>query len=169
MTARLTILLGFETCALVDATYRRLLGGVVADRFPEMRGPYPLHPSLHGAVADRIILDATHPTLALPKHRVVCTHSDPFVLRIRRRIAEGTLSPADVALVWVLPDGSETSIQLNDRGTPEWWPKGVGYEAQDEFHAIRRALAARDLAAAKDVGAALPRAEQPTMPEEQGS
>jgi hypothetical protein len=77
-----------------------------------------------------------------------CTHSDVFVLRIRRRIAEGTLSPFDVAFVWVEADGTEKPIPLNDRGTPAWWPKhadrtSVGAEAAVEFHALRRALAAR--------------------------
>ena len=167
MTARLSILLGLDSVALAAAADRRWCNdNAVREGWPEIRDERPLHPSLHGEVADRIILAATYPTLRLVKSWVVVTHSDVFVLRVRRRVAEGTLSPADVALVWVEPDGTEKPIPLNDRGTPTWWPKGVGYEANEEFHAIRRALADRDVKAAS---AALPRAEQPTIPEEPGS
>jgi predicted ATPase len=160
VTARLTILLGLDFVTLTDATIARQRGGAVIEVFPEMRGHFPLHPSLHGEVADRIIRDAQPADGLLARRRAVCTHSDPFVLRVRWRIAEGTLPPAEVALVWVLPDGSETAIPLNDRGTPEWWPKGVFAEAQEEFHAIRRALAERDRKSA------IGRAEQPTIPEQ---
>ena len=150
MNARLTILLGLDFVAMFAAQQRRV--GARLLNWPEMRGMFPLHPSLHGDAADHILRDAATD----PRPRVVCTHSDVFVLRIRRRIAEGTLSPADVALVWVEADGEERPIPLNDRGTPEWWPSGVFAESTEEYRAIRRALRSRDAGI---------RAEQPTLPE----
>lgn len=108
--------------------------------WPEVSSGFPLHPQKHGDLADEI--------LATRSPTVVVTHSDVFVLRVRRRIAEGTLSADDVDLHWIGADGSDTAIPLNSRGTPAWWPKvaevSVFAEVQAEFAAMRRALAARD-------------------------
>lgn len=141
MSARLTILLGLDNGVLLIALLRRTTESrslIIA--WPEMdEDNGPMHPMKHGDRADAVL-----PATLLTGDVTVCTHSDVFVLRVRRRIAEGTHKPEDVALVWVEPDGTEKPIPLNDRGTPAWWPKGVNAEAQDEFGAIRRALHARD-------------------------
>jgi predicted ATPase len=74
------------------------------------------------------------------------------VLRLRREIAAKRLAKNDVRIYFVDeseakgPDQGSTlrEIGLNDRGTPEWWPKGVFAESQAEFHRIRQELAKRD-------------------------
>jgi hypothetical protein len=107
-----------------------------------------LHPAAHASVAELLIraLQAK-PSLRL----IVETHSDALVLRIRRAVAARELSHDDIALYFVDDDqvagaASVRRIALNDRGTPEWWPKGVFAEPLEEFNRIRRILAERDKA-----------------------
>mgnify|MGYP006276077949 CR=1 FL=1 len=92
-----------------------------------------IHPAYHGHLADHHLVSFS-PT-------VVITHSDEFILRVRRRIAEKTVSPECVALYWVDENtGVGRRILLNERGTPDYWPEGFFAESQAEFMAIRRAL-----------------------------
>lgn len=149
---KLTIFIGHDSDVVEKALERLCSTARGSDRlrpqctswpWPERdRAMTPVHPSRHGDIADEFLGGGSLPVeTSVPV--VTCTHSDPFILRIRRRIAEGTLSPTDVSLVWVEPNGTEKPIPLNERGTPAWWPKGVFAEAQVEFHEIRRALHAR--------------------------
>jgi hypothetical protein len=158
---RIIVFLGRDSGAMLAAAALHLSAHPLhASRFwPELdehtRSPLP--PIEHGAVADALLTGSLG-----GRPRVVITHSDVFVLRLRRHVAEGSLAAADVDLRWVESPDSIRSILLNDRGTPAWWPKGLGAEAQEEFHGIRRALAARDAPLSLDKTA---RAEQPTLPE----
>ncbi|MEN8215628.1 MAG: AAA family ATPase [Pseudomonadota bacterium] len=98
-----------------------------------------LHPYAHTGIAELIVaaMNTKHSLL-------VETHSDTLLLRIRRAIAEQRISHTLVRFYYVErnKDGSSISkaIELNDRGTPSWWPKGIFSEDQEEYHAIRRAL-----------------------------
>jgi hypothetical protein len=77
---------------------------------------------------------------------LVETHSENFVLRVRRRIAEGALDAARVALYWVddTPDGATIrAIRIDGTGDVDFWPEGVFSEAYDEVKAIRRAVRLR--------------------------
>jgi hypothetical protein len=108
-----------------------------------------MHPYAHARVAE-LLIDA----VANNKNfrLLVETHSDALVLRLRREIAAKRLAKNDVRIYFVDeseakgPDQGSTlrEIGLNDRGTPEWWPKGVFAESQAEFHRIRQELAKRD-------------------------
>jgi predicted ATPase len=106
-----------------------------------------MHPFAHAKVAE-LLIDA----VAMNKNLrlLVETHSDALVLRIRREIATKRMPPDDVRLYFVeepgRPDQGSTlrEIKLNDRGTPDWWPKGVFAESQAEFYRIRQELAKRD-------------------------
>jgi hypothetical protein len=99
-----------------------------------------LHPRAHRAVAELLIEGRRrHPTTRF----LVETHSDTLVLRLRRAVVEKRLVPEDVRLIFVAPgpNGSTAKpIRLNDRGVPDWWPKGVFAEAQAEFSEMRRKL-----------------------------
>ncbi len=73
---------------------------------------------------------------------LVETHSGPLLLRIQRRIAEGEISPNQVALYFVdvTDEGSELrSVELNADGEVDWWPEGVFEEDFQEAAALRRA------------------------------
>jgi predicted ATPase len=98
-----------------------------------------LHPFAHTGIAELIVAAMN------TKHSILVeTHSDTLLLRIRRAIAEQRIPHTLVRFYYVErnKDGSSISqaIELNDRGTPSWWPKGIFSEDQEEYHAIRRAL-----------------------------
>jgi len=103
---------------------------------------YATKPFAHTGIAELLIeaIDREHSVL-------VETHSDTLLLRIRRAIAEQRIPHELVRFYYVErnQDGSSTSklIELNDRGTPSWWPRGIFSEDQQEYQAIRRALSQR--------------------------
>lgn len=73
---------------------------------------------------------------------IVETHSEPLLLRVQRRIAEGKLPLDKVALyfVEVTAKGSRLRrIQILPNGEVEWWPEGVFEESFHEVAAMRRA------------------------------
>jgi hypothetical protein len=98
-----------------------------------------LHPGAHGSLADLYI-----GALQVPGTRfIIETHSENFLLRIRRRIAEKTLTPQQVRIYWVddsQGNGSRiTPIDVLPDGEVSTWPKGVFSEDFDELKAIRAA------------------------------
>jgi Protein of unknown function (DUF3696)/AAA ATPase domain len=118
---------------------------------PDQGAPSPLilceepeahaHPQIQARLADvvwksvRTGRDAT----------LLETHSETFVLRIRRRIAEGLLKPEDVALYWVDDERPTTEVRrlhIDERGHIEDWPDGWFDTALHEVRAIHRALGA---------------------------
>jgi hypothetical protein len=110
-------------------------GGLNIVEQPELH----LHPGAHGGLADLYIE-------AVRRGRsrfLIETHSENFILRIRRRIAEGTLHPEDVALYWVNDDISASPrvkrIALDAKGGIDFWPQGVFEEDLREVQAIHRA------------------------------
>jgi hypothetical protein len=98
-----------------------------------------LHPSAHGALAD-LAVDAVK---ARPTAQVIIeTHSENLLLRLRRRVATGELSPDDVNFVWFDQVGGGTQIKeilIRRDGTVTDWPSGVFAEDLDEVRAIARA------------------------------
>jgi hypothetical protein len=108
-----------------------------------------MHPYAHARVAE-LLIDAVVASKTI--RLLVETHSDALVLRLRRELAATRMTPDDIRLYFVddpVPQGpgqgsTLREIRLNDRGTPDWWPKGVFAESQAEFHKIRQELAKRD-------------------------
>lgn len=97
-----------------------------------------LHPGAHGGLADLYI-----EAVGTQSRFIVETHSENFILRLRRRIAEGKLPPDDVALYWVNDDVTATPrirrINIDEMGGIDFWPTGVFSEDLAEVQAIRRA------------------------------
>lgn len=98
-----------------------------------------LHPGAHGSLADLYI-----GALQVPGTRFILeTHSENFLLRIRRRIAEKTLTPEQVRIYWVDDSQGNGSrivpIDVLPDGEVSTWPKGVFSEDFDELKAIRAA------------------------------
>ena len=97
-----------------------------------------LHPAAHGDIADLYMA-------GLNGHRrfLIETHSENFLLRIRRRIAEGQFNHQDVIIYWINDDPSEgeriQAIHIDERGEVDKWPRGVFSEDFYEVRAIRRA------------------------------
>ncbi len=98
-----------------------------------------LHPGAHGDLADLYIAGQKRNESRF----VIETHSENFVLRLRRRIAEKTLASEDVALYWVNDDVTATPriqrINIDEMGGIDFWPSGVFAEDLAEVQAIRRA------------------------------
>lgn len=99
-----------------------------------------LHPAAHGDVAD-LYIDAV---MQSNPQFLIETHSENFVLRIRRRIAEGRLKPEDVIIYWVddqVPAGEKRlkPIHIDEQGNVDTWPEGVFSEDFSEVRAIRNA------------------------------
>lgn len=101
-----------------------------------------LHPAAHAPLAD-LYIDA----IASGGRRfLIETHSENFLLRLRRRIAERTtLSSDQVALYWIDdPQGNGSTIQRIDitpSGDVSTWPRGVFAEDIEEIKGIRSAQA----------------------------
>ncbi len=78
---------------------------------------------------------------------LVETHSQPLLLRVQRRIAEGRISPDRVALYFVDVTSKGSILRrigLSPDGEVEWWPEGVFEEDFQEVAAIRRAQRRRE-------------------------
>lgn len=99
-----------------------------------------LHPAAHAALAD-LYVDAIKPR-PCPRF-IIETHSENFLLRIRRRIAEEQISADDVALYWIDDSSEEGSraqrISIDANGDVDHWPRGVFSEDFEEVKAMRRA------------------------------
>lgn len=102
-----------------------------------------LHPGAHGSLADLYIAASKVPGSRF----LIETHSENFLLRVRRRVAEGALPPESVRIYWVQETPSEGSkivpIEVLSDGEVSDWPEGVFSEDFDELIAIRDAQRAR--------------------------
>jgi hypothetical protein len=122
---------------LFDATTGKA-GGIEIVEQPELH----LHPAAHGPLADLYIAASAHSDACF----IVETHSENFLLRLRRRIAEG-LDPKRVKLYWindsVRPGSQVEEIQIHENGDVSNWPPSVFSEDFEEVRAIRNAQRAR--------------------------
>jgi predicted ATPase len=99
-----------------------------------------LHPAAHGSLAELFasaIKENSH-------HFLIETHSQNFILRLRRMIAEGKLNKDSVVIYSVeYEEESNTStlkkITITDDGAVTYWPENVFSETLDETIAIRTA------------------------------
>jgi hypothetical protein len=97
-----------------------------------------LHPAAHAALADLYLGG-----LSAGRCRfLIETHSETFVLRLRRRIAEGSLNPNDLALYFVDRAGVSAQVRrlhVDELGNVEDWPAGIFSEDYQEVRALTRA------------------------------
>ncbi|MFE0459850.1 DUF3696 domain-containing protein [Kitasatospora sp. NPDC058965] len=101
-----------------------------------------LHPSAHAAIAD-LYVDAVQESRV---RFLVETHSENFLLRLRRRVAERKLAPGDVKIYFVEQvEGAATlrRIEVDALGNLDYWPRGVFAEDFEEVRALADAQANR--------------------------
>lgn len=113
-------------------------GGALLIEQPELH----LHPAAQADLADLFIAGA----LTGGRQYIVETHSEHLVLRLRRRIAEGTLRPDQVSILYVERDGKSSTVRpldLNNEGNFDDWPEGFFEERYREALAIVAAVQAR--------------------------
>jgi predicted ATPase len=97
-----------------------------------------LHPAAHGSLAELLVNTAKHENSRF----IIETHSENFILRIRRLIAEGQLDCQHVIIYWVNNDDTGTTlkpISIDNEGEVDYWPKSVFTEDYQELIAIRKA------------------------------
>jgi len=94
-----------------------------------------LHPKAHTELADLYIAALQQANTNF----IIETHSENFLLRIRRRIAEGKLNPDKVIIYWIddEPNQRIQAIHIDKHGAVNNWPKGVFAEDFEEAKAIR--------------------------------
>lgn len=96
-----------------------------------------LHPSAQADLADLFIGNIKE-----NRQFIIETHSEHFVLRLRRRIAEGKIKPEKIGIFFVEKKGGLTRIQklnLKPNGHFEEWPTGFFEEGFKEALAIAEA------------------------------
>ncbi len=101
-----------------------------------------LHPGAHGAVADLFLEGLEQSNLQM----LVETHSEMFLLRLRRSVAEGKVDPRKIGLYYVEDDGTASRMvpmEMDELGEVDGWPMEVFAEDYHEALALRRAQKAR--------------------------
>ena len=109
--------------------------GIMIIEQPELH----LHPAAHGELAElfsNIIKEEK-------SKWIIETHSEVFILRIRRLIAENKINSEDVAIYWVndvkRPGSSLTKITVDEEGEVDFWPEDIFNEDYKEVLALRKA------------------------------
>lgn len=107
-------------------------GGTLISQQPEIH----LNPAQQCKIADFLIDTAVH-----GKRVIVETHSEHVLLRIRRRIAEGTIESDDVAIYFLDKESGSTNIERIPMGVlaelkPSEWPSGFFEEQLEDSFAL---------------------------------
>lgn len=128
--------------ALVQAFYAPA-GSVVWMEQPEIH----LHPMAQANLADAFISAVQAYEDGVPRQMqlIVETHSEHFLTRLQRRVAEGKIPPDDVAVYFVKPgqQGAELeALRMNMFGEIENWPDNFFGDEMGDIAA--RTLAALD-------------------------
>ena len=129
----------------------RLHSPIVIVEQPELH----LHPAAHGEVADLICSTVV---ASEQQVRYLCeTHSEQIIVRFRRRVAEGKISPNIIKIISVGHQSTEDEpledfreIALDEMGTPDAWPLGVFDEAFNDLVQLREAAQQRPAAGANE-------------------
>ncbi|SEF58121.1 Protein of unknown function [Thermomonospora echinospora] len=98
-----------------------------------------MHPSAQAALADLYVTAIRH---AYHVRFLIETHSETFLLRLRRRVAEGKLRADQLALYFVDSDGESSHadrIDVDDFGNVSYWPEGIFAENFEEVRALAEA------------------------------
>ena len=100
-----------------------------------------LHPAAHANLAELFVQSVKDD---INKKYLIETHSQNFLLRLRRLVAEGGVKKEDLQLYFV--DFDEDSgvsqlkaIEVDDNGEVSFWPDGIFNESYEEARAIIRA------------------------------
>ncbi|MCK6515581.1 hypothetical protein L6R46_11085 [Myxococcota bacterium] len=113
---------------------------------PELHLHDAMQPALGDLLLDAVGLGVERSTHDMGQRLLVETHSEGVLLRIRRRIAEGSVQPSDIGLRYAERVNGENilrEIELDERGQLSWWPDGVFLERLQEAKAIAVAMRRR--------------------------
>ena len=97
-----------------------------------------LHPAAHRGLADIYISAAQRSDTRF----IVETHSETFLLRVRRRVAEGIVDP-NILAVYFLENSKGIAtvrpINIAADGSIDYWPTGIFSEDYEEARALAKA------------------------------
>jgi len=98
-----------------------------------------LHPEAHADLSELFALTAIKEN----RNFLIETHSENFILRLRRLIVEEKINCNDVIIYW-LEEGEEghsiEPITISEKGVLSNWPEGVFNENIEEIAAIKKAV-----------------------------
>ena len=140
--------------ALVQAFYAPA-DSVVWMEQPEIH----LHPQVQSNLADAFICAVQAWEGGKPRRTqlIVESHSEHFLTRLQRRVAEGGIGKKDVAVYFVSRTGPHARLEplvLNDDGEIENWPDNFfGDEMSDVAARVRAAMERRRKVPASTAGA----------------
>ncbi len=101
-----------------------------------------LHPAAHRGLADIYISAAQRSDTRF----IVETHSETFLLRVRRRVAEGIVDP-NILAVYFLENSKGIAtvrpINIAADGSIDYWPTGIFSEDYEEARALAKAQSQR--------------------------
>lgn len=105
-----------------------------------------LHPAAHGNLAERFVDSYREDN---KRKYLIETHSENFILRIQRLIADKTISKDEVKIYYVDYDENEfcsslKEVIIEDDGEIEDWPDNVFNESLDEVIKLRKAQKDRE-------------------------
>jgi predicted ATPase len=140
--------------ALVQAFYAPAHSVVWMEQ-PEIH----LHPRVQSNLADAFICAVQAGEDGEPRgtQLIVESHSEHFLSRLQRRVAEGQIRKEDVAIYFVTREGQLAqleALQLNDDGEIENWPEDFFGDEMADVAARMRAVQERRLRAVPSSGAA---------------
>lgn len=121
-----------QALPLVVGLLRTPRGSIFVIEQPELH----LHPAVQSRLADFVLW--ARPDLSV----VVETHSEAFITRVRRRVADGSFegSKVDIVFVDTSPEGSTSrNLGVNEFGDLSEWPEGFLLTGQDDVRAILEA------------------------------
>ncbi len=129
--------------ALVQAFYAPA-NSVVWMEQPEIH----LHPRVQSSLADAFICAVQAWEGGSPRgtQLIVESHSEHFLSRLQRRVADGTIAKQDVAIYFVTREGGMAqleALQLNDDGEIENWPENFFGDEMADVAARMRAVQER--------------------------
>jgi predicted ATPase len=98
-----------------------------------------LHPAAHGNLAQRFAESYLEDN---KRHYLIETHSQNFVLRLRKMVASGALKPENLAIYYVdfdeeAHESTLNLIEVDEFGRVSFWPEGIFNETLTETLGIR--------------------------------
>lgn len=107
-----------------------------------------LHPQVQAELADVFISAIKAREKSGPRNTqlIIESHSEHFLNRLQRRVAEGEITPEDIAVYFCRPTGSSTELEtlrLNDYGDIENWPENFFGDEMADIAARTRAAVRR--------------------------
>lgn len=125
-----------QALPIIVKAYMKSNPSLVIIEQPELH----LHPAAHGNLAELLV-----ESIKQTKNRfLIETHSENFILRLRRMVAEKRLDINDLVIYSVEYDSEDKCsflkrINVDENGEVNYWPKDIFKESFEEVKALRKA------------------------------